>query len=298
VIVQVKIEIAFIAVEVTDPAAINELLGHVVGLISDSEPSSPMTKWRNDDRIHRVIVSEGPTNDVVALGFEASTSEDFDDTIDSIRSAGFAIVDGSSSDATFRGVARIAHTMSPWGVRVEVVENLERSEIPFASPLAPGGYLTKNVGFGHAVFVTSDLNESTRFVTEALGMRQSDWIETEIMDGVPLEVHFFHCNARHHSLALAHLPFEAPQKLHHFMFETNDVDDVGSAFDRALAAGLPIASSLGRHDNDDMFSFYVVSPAGFQVEVGHGARLITDDWNNDRRYEKISRWGHRPWPMS
>ena len=41
---------------------------------------------------------------------------------------------------------------------------------------------------------------------------------------------------------------------------SNDRDDVGAAFDRAWAAGLPIPNGLGRHDNDGMFSFYVASP--------------------------------------
>lgn len=61
-------------------------------------------------------------------------------------------------------------------------------------------------------------------------------------------------------------------------------------------SGLAIANSLGRHDNDAMFSFYVVSPAGFQVEVGHGARLITPDWDDNRAYDRMSRWGHEPLP--
>ena len=60
------------------------------------------------------------------------------------------------------------------------------------------------------------------------------------------------------------------------MFETRERDDVGATFDRAWATELAITNGLGRHDNDGMFSFYVASPAGFQVEVGHGARLITD----------------------
>ena len=104
---------------------------------------------------------------------------------------------------------------------------------------------------------------------------------------------FYHCNARHHSVALARAPFELPQKLHHLMFETNERDDTGAAFDRAWASGLAIPNGLGRHDNDGMFSFYVASPAGFLVEVGHGARVITDAWDDDRRYDRISRWGHQ-----
>ena len=125
-------------------------------------------------------------------------------------------------------------------------------------------------------------------------MAQSDWLEMEIAEGIELEVRFYHCNPRHHTLALAKAPFDLPQTLHHLMVETNHRDDVGAAFDRAWASGLAIPNGLGLHDNDGMFSFYVASPAGFQVEVGHGARIITDDWDDNRRYDRISAWGHQP----
>ena len=81
------------------------------------------------------------------------------------------------------------------------------------------------------------------------------------------------------------------------MFETNDRDDVGAAFDRVWGTDLAITNGLGRHDNDGMFSFYVGQPAGFQVEVGHGARTITDPWDDNRRYDRISVWGHQPLPQ-
>ena len=93
---------------------------------------------------------------------------------------------------------------------------------------------------------------------------------------MPLTVRFYHCNPRHHSLAIGAAPIELPQKLHHVMVETVSQDNVGAAFDRAWSAGLPIANALGKHDNDKMFSFYVVTPAGFQLEFGYGARTIDD----------------------
>ena len=34
--------------------------------------------------------------------------------------------------------------------------------------------------------------------------------------------------------------------------------------------------ALGKHDTDKMFSFYVVTPAGFQLEFGYGARTIEE----------------------
>ena len=157
----------------------------------------------------------------------------------------------------------------------------------------PGGFVTKDQGFGHVVFVVPDLDGADRFVRDALGFTQSDWLETDL-GGVPLTVRFYHCNPRHHSLALGAAPFELPQKLHHVMVETVSQDNVGTAFDRAWSAGLPIANALGKHENDKMFSFYVVTPAGFQLEFGYGARTIDAPWTDDRRYDRISEWGHQP----
>jgi 2,3-dihydroxybiphenyl 1,2-dioxygenase len=178
-------------------------------------------------------------------------------------------------------------------VAVEIVIGLESAATPFSSPLVPGGFVTDGVGFGHVVFATTAFDESDRFVVDGLGFAQSDWLEMSLREGIDLEVRFYHCNARHHTLALARAPFELPQRLHHVMFEATDRDDVGAAFDRAWASGLPIPNGLGTHDNDRMFSFYVASPAGFLVEFGQGARTVDDEWADNRRYDRISVWGHQ-----
>ena len=109
-----------------------------------------------------------------------------------------------------------------------------------------------------------------RFAREVIGLEQSDWMETDL-GGIPLTVRFYHCNPRHHSLALGSLPIELLQKLHHVMLETVSQDNVGlpSIVPSRRACRSP--SALGKHDNDKMFSFYVVTPAGFQLEFGHGA---------------------------
>jgi 2,3-dihydroxybiphenyl 1,2-dioxygenase len=288
------LELAYLGVEVPNSSSLDGFFGDVVGLRKGEPQAGGGTTWRNDARVHRVLIEPGPRNDARFLGFEASTRERFEALVSGVRSAGFDVEEVEPSVAAARRVSALARTAAPWGVDVEVVLGLERAEEPFESDLVPGGFLTEGVGFGHVVFATTNFDESHRFVTEGLGLRQSDWLEMEIAEGIDLEVRFYHCNARHHSIALAKAPFEMPQALHHVMFETNDTDDVGAAFDRARAAGLVIASGLGKHDNDEMFSFYVVSPAGFQVEVGHGARLVTDDWNDNRRYDRMSRWGHQP----
>ena len=292
------IEVAYLKVETAERAALDEFFATTVGLVPGEPTSGGESTWRNDSAVHRILVGDGPSNDAIVLGLEAVDESAYRATAERLTRAGFELSDGTPGETGGRRVAELKHTIAPWGTRVELVHGLERFATPFEAPLVPGGFLTHGVGFGHVVFGTTNLDDSHRFVIDGLGMHQSDWIETELAPGVPLEVRFYHCNSRHHSLALARLPFDLPTALHHVMVETNQVDDTGRAFDRALASGRPIVNGLGRHDNDEMFSFYVVSPAGFQVEVGHGARKIDENWRENHRYSLISRWGHQPVPQA
>ena len=288
------IELAYLGIEVPDPDSLTPFFSEIIGLVPGEGGASESTiSWRNDDKAHRVFVHPGPANDATYLGFEAVNSAAFDRVVDRIEAAGIEAKSGTDDECKARRVGRLVSTRAPWGMQIEIVEGLEHAVTPYASPLVSGGFLTEGVGFGHAVFATTAFDHAHAFAIEALGLEQSDWLEMEIAEGIELEVRFYHCNARHHTLALAKAPFELPQKLHHFMVETKSRDDVGYAFDRAWASGLPIPNGLGMHDNDRMFSFYVASPAGFMVEVGHGARVITEPWDDDRRYDRISIWGHQ-----
>ena len=291
---QREIELAYLGIEVPDPSSLTPFFGDVLGLNPGEPVDGDATSWRNDDKAHRIMVQPGPANDAVFVGFEAVDDEAFDHVVDRLGEAGFETAAGTDDECRLRRVGRLTSVMAPWGVPVEVVAGLQGATSPYSSPLVPGGFLTEGVGFGHVVFATTEFDESHRFLTDGLGFHQSDWLEMEIVEGIELVVRFYHCNGRHHTVALARSPFELPQRLHHVMLETRERDDVGAAFDRAWATDLPIPNGLGRHDNDGMFSFYVQSPAGFQVEVGHGARVIDDGWDDNRRYDRISAWGHQP----
>jgi biphenyl-2,3-diol 1,2-dioxygenase len=287
------LELAYLGVEVADVAAFDTFLRDVVGLVAGEPTATGDATWRNDDRAQRIVVTEGPRNDAVFVGFEAATREAFAHIVERARAAGVKVTDGTADVKSARRVEDLVHLEAPWGVPVEIVRGLATAGEPFESPLVPGGFLTKGHGFGHVVFVTNDLEEADRFARDVIGLVQSDWLTTDL-GGLPLTVRFYHCNQRHHSLALGSLPIELPQHLHHVMLETTSQDNVGAAFDRAWNAGLPIANALGKHDNDKMFSFYVVTPAGFQLEFGYGARSIDEPWTDDRHYTRISEWGHQP----
>ena len=293
----VDIESAYIVLESSNPVAVNKYFGDVIGLMPGEPTATGAFTWRADGKAQRVVLTEGPANDATTIGFEVSSQAAFDATLARLHKLGLTPVPETSAQNKERRVAQMVKVPSPWGVDVEVVLGLENASTAFASPVYPNGFVTKDQGFGHFVFALAGADvyaASCKFALEGLGLKLSDYLRLP-MGPVELNVSFFHCNARHHSLALAQIPApEVAQKLHHINFEVRQVGDVGAAYDRALAAGTPLANMLGQHENDGMVSFYSVSPDGWQVEVGATGRQISDHWDDVREYNRISIWGHQP----
>jgi biphenyl-2,3-diol 1,2-dioxygenase len=289
-----SIELAYLGVEVADIEGFRAVIEGVAGLVPAAPIGDTLT-WRNDDRVHRVLATVGPADDATVLGFQVASGDAMVEIAERLMSLDFEIRPASRAECAGRKVAAMVKTVSPWGVPVEVVHGLAAADTPFRSDLVPGGFKTSGMGFGHSVFTVGDAEAAHRFVVDGLGMRQTDWLDLTVAPGVVVSGRFYHGNPRHHTLALICPPGPpAPKKMHHFMVEANRTDDVGAAFDRAFAAGHPIPNGLGKHDNDKMFSFYTMTPAGFQIEVGHGAREVGPDWNENRAYDSISQWGHQP----
>ena len=287
------IELAYLVIDAHDPAAVGAVLTDVVGLMP-GEPAAGCATWRNDAKVHRVLVREGASNDVAAAGYELPGPAELAATLDRLRALGSTVREGTADECADRRVDALWHVASPWGVEVELVTGLATTGVPLEAPLMPSGFVTDGMGLGHCVFFVADLAEAHRFVTEGLGMRRSDTLAFEVAPGVSVDGGFYHGNQRHHTTALVCPPELPPFHLHHIMFEVNDQDDVGRAFDRAYAAGLPIPNGIGKHPNDLMVSFYLQTPASFQIEVGTGGRLVGDDWDLDVEYDRISSWGHQP----
>jgi 2,3-dihydroxybiphenyl 1,2-dioxygenase len=282
------IELAYVGVEASDPAGLARVLEHVAGLI----PGDVAGSWRNDDRAHRLLVTQGPADDASAAGFEVADADAAAAVAHRLTELGHHVEEASPEQCRQRRVAGMWQTTAPWGTPVEIVHGLQPAAEPFTSDRVPSGFKTAGIGFGHVVFMTPDIEAAHRFVVDGLGFRQTDWLDLRPAPDVVVTGRFYHGNPRHHTLALVAAP--ASKLLHHVMLETNRADDVGAAFDRAHTAGIPIASGLGKHDNDQMFSFYVETPAGFQIEIGHGAREVGPDWSENRAYDRISLWGHQP----
>jgi hypothetical protein len=76
------------------------------------------------------------------------------------------------------------------------------------------------------------------------------------------------------------------------MVEANSIDDVGRALSNCLAAGTHLTFTLGRHSNDNMLSFYPVTPSGFDIEFGWGGLEVEDDSWHVLTHDRNSAWGH------
>jgi len=138
------------------------------------------------------------------------------------------------------------------------------------------------------VLTAERLDDVVPFYTEILNFKLTDYFVK------PFPASFFHLNARHHSLAFI---TGNQNGIHHLMVELCYLDDVGQGYDIALRRPEMIGTTLGRHVNDHVTSFYSWSPSQFLVEYGWGGRTIDPaKWTPEERTEGPSLWGHdRKW---
>jgi extradiol dioxygenase len=258
----------------------------VLGLELAGRGPDGAVRLRVDDAAQRISVHPGERDELAYLGWEVGGSAAFEGAIESLEKRSFAVHRGDAALAAERAVSELAWFVDPFGFRHELSWGLLTRPGTFRPGRAMSGFVTGSAGLGHVVLIVPELEAAERFFGETLGFRLSDRIDTG------LRLRFYHCNARHHTLAIAALP--GMVGMHHLMLEVQSLDDVGKALDLCHERKLPLAMGLGRHTNDWMTSFYVRSPSGFEIEYGWGGREIeSDDAWEVRSYDAQSIWGHK-----
>ncbi|HVN01577.1 MAG TPA: VOC family protein [Caulobacteraceae bacterium] len=287
--------LGYLGFEVGDLEAFQAFATGVLGVMP-AGGAGDVRRFRIDDQGWRLEARQGGAGDVAFAGFEVAGAPELRAMAERLRGAGVAVSDGGSDLARDRGVTGLITCQDPDGLAVEIYYGAtQRTETPFASPAGVPGFVTGEQGLGHIVLSTRDIAAARNFYQDLLGFRLSDIIGMRTGPQTSFDMEFFHCNPRHHTLAL--MPVPMPRRLHHFMLQAPTLDAVGFALERAEAAGAPITAGLGRHTNDQMVSFYSRTPAGFEVEFGWGALEVDDAIWRVARHEKPSTWGHkRPAP--
>lgn len=285
-------QLGYLGIDVSDQGAWEQFANGVLGLQSNGAGPDGALYLKMDENHHRITLHPGDRDDLAYCGWEVVDAGSARVVAKRLRSQGVRVTECAEAQVRARGVAGLLTATDPNGLINEIYWGATRERADgFVSPRAIGGFVAGELGFGHVVLAVDDYDASLRFYRDGLGLLISDYIELDMNAGEKTTVAFLHSGPRHHSLAIAEFP--ADKRLHHFMLQVRDIDDVGSTYDLSQDRGVPISSSLGRHTNDLMTSFYMVSPSGFLVEYGHGGVEIDDsDWKV-RTYDAPSIWGHR-----
>ena len=254
-----------------------------LGLQSNGRESDGSLLLRMDEYEYRIAVHPDNRDDISYVGWQVTNEQGLVDMEAQLRNAGVEVSFGTPEEAKARRVEGLIKFEDPNEIPTEVYFGPPISfDSPFNSPRPVSGFVTGDQGLGHVVLHVDDLEKSIRFYRDVLGMRISDFIRN---------LAFFHCNPRHHSLAI--IDAKSPKRLNHFMLQVNSINEVGATYDLVQDQGIEITRGLGRHTNDHMTSFYMKTPSGFNVEYGWGARTVDDATWQVQRHEKGSIWGHR-----
>lgn len=276
--------------EVSDLDAWDRFLTKVIGVEPGERLAEGLLPYRTDDRAARILLRKGPADDLVALGFDVGGERALHDLAERIRRSGHSVESASEDEASLRGVRGLVRTFEPGGVAIELCHGPLLAKTPFRRELVPTGFVTGEQGVGHLALRAHDIAETRSFFEELLSFGLSDHIRCTLPGDFEVDITFLHVNRRHHTVALG---TGIPKHLHHFMLQMGSLDDVGAALDRAFAHGVRVVQGLGRHPNDQMVSFYCVTPSGFECELGWGGRTVDDSAWNPSTYDRISDWGHQ-----
>jgi 3,4-dihydroxy-9,10-secoandrosta-1,3,5(10)-triene-9,17-dione 4,5-dioxygenase len=239
-----------------------------------------------------VIVIPGERDHLQSVGWEVRDAETLERLETSLESAHVDFERASAAEAFRRSVGGLLRLQDPSGNQLELYHSPLLADTRFVSPAGVSEFVTGNLGLGHVVMPAPAFDETADFYTDLLGFRLSDRMRLGAdQDGAGgMRLQFYHCNPRHHSLALMEAPH--PAGLVHLMIEVRTLDEVGFAIDRCHRAEVPLSATLGRHTNDKMVSFYMKSPSGFDVEFGFGGIRLDLENVSTSEITSVSNWGH------
>ncbi|NLR39895.1 VOC family protein [Novosphingobium sp. ERW19] len=286
--------LGYVRIETARAEAWDHFMTQVVGTMRADSPRDGVAAYRIDDRPFRFWVERGESDRLVAAAYEVGDAAELAALRETIAGLGREIVDGDADAAKARGVAAFFATSDPSGNGLEFFHGDVRDDVAFVSPAGVSGFVTGDMGMGHAVFATPNFDEAHAFY-KAIGFHDTDIPRFHFSDDPNdpgMGFAFMHAdNGRHHSVAIAEMPVP-PSACIHLMLEMKTQSDVGKCHDRMRLNKVPESASIGRHVNDQTFGFYMQTPSGFDIEIGADP-LVIDPTNWTPTAHLIpSEWGH------
>ena len=246
---------------------------------------------RIDERPARLVIAAGDANRLTAVGWEAASLSALARVTAALGDAGHAVTEATADELADRRVEAMVHVEDPNGTHLEIYAGPALDHRPVTSS-AGSRFVAGDLGLGHVVLPEPEIDAAMDFYQDVLGFQHRDSMRLPGMgpDGTDAWIRFLGCNPRHHSIALFQGP--VPSGIVHLMVEVDDLDAVGRGLDRCRDLEAPLSATLGRHTNDQMVSFYVGTPGGFDVEYGTGGLVVDPDSWVTTEITAVSYWGH------
>jgi len=284
----------YVRVASTDLAAWELFAEKVLGLVRAQGPTEGNLYYRIDEVSARLVVFPSDVDQLDSVGWEVADHAALDAARDHLKNADVEFEEGTSDELAERRVQELIRFRDPFDNVFELFHGITYERKEAVTPYGQR-FVTGDQGMGHVVIPVTDDVEALRFYTKTLGFRLRDSMSMpgEFVGkpaGTKVWLRFLGVNPRHHSLAF--LPMANPAKCVHIMLEVERLDDVGRALERVRRYKAPLSATLGRHMNDQMVSFYVRSPGGFDIEFGTDGLQVDDDRWVARESTAVSYWGH------
>ena len=287
--------LGYLRISSADTGAWRDFGTKVLGMTEGRGPDPAAVYLRMDDFPARLVIVPGERERLLASGWEVADESALAEIGSALSGAGVPVKAGDTAELADRRVGGLLHVDDPSGNSLEIFCGAVLDNRPAISPYG-NVFVTGSQGLGHVVLPAADDGQTLAFYTDLLGFRLRDSMRLpgeffgRPAGGPPVWMRFLGCCPRHHSLALA--PMEPAAGIVHLMIEVATLDDVGLALDRCHRRKAMVSSTLGRHANDLMVSFYVQTPGGFDIEYGTDGRLVDDDAWVSRESTAVSLWGH------
>lgn len=283
--------LGYLIVQSQDIPRWRELTVECLGLQETDGPDEAALYLRMDERAARLVVAPGDTDRVLAVGWEVRDQFALASVGRAVEASGVGVKVLTQEECDERRVEAAIRFDDPAGTPVEVFFGPALDH----SPVLTGHgqkFVTEGQGMGHVVLPTTHPEETVAFYTEVLGFLPRGSIRVGARTGVPRRVRFMGVNQRHHSLAVCPAPHGEAPGLVHLMMEVDELDAVGRALDKVNKQGFSLSSTLGRHTNDKMVSFYVRAPGGWDLEYGCEGAPVDESWYTAEEITADSYWGH------
>ena len=265
---------------------------------AEGKGSDPSALYlRMDERAARIVVVPGETDRVLTVGWEVRDHAALQRIKATLDGAGVAFKQLSVDEAEARRVEEVITFEDPAGTTLEVFHGPVLDHSPVITPFG-AKFVTGDQGLGHIVLPATDPGGLFDFYTEVLGFRSRGAFRVPLTprgpkEFGPLRVRFLGINERHHSLAICPAAHRRDPGVVHIMVEVDTLDAVGQALDRINTEGVQLSSTLGRHTNDKMVSFYVRAPGDWDLEFGTDGMRVDETYYTAEEITADSYWGHQ-----